>query len=236
LSLIMICRWSNAIAFTSSSCQRWHSSDARWRSGDWLPQRARGGHRVAGNVFVICMLTVSAVGAYVGFMKAEAASRNRNMDARLECVSGCFGSRSYQYFLGMEVARGRIAVKDQSPAGAYCSARPGTCACAALRDLGTTTFGAISLAYVLRMVYRYSFILPGSTAGLSCVVTGVERSFDTSILAIGIAGFLAYPSSLHEYVPKGRMGGTSFGVVAAGTLTKIGKRPVCPYSSPIGAA
>jgi hypothetical protein len=27
---------------------------------------------VAGNVFVICMLTVSAVGAYLGFVKAEA--------------------------------------------------------------------------------------------------------------------------------------------------------------------
>jgi hypothetical protein len=30
------------------------------------------GHRLAGNVFVICMLTVSAVGAYLGFMKSEA--------------------------------------------------------------------------------------------------------------------------------------------------------------------
>jgi uncharacterized membrane protein len=35
-------------------------------------QKGSRGHRAAGNMFVICMLTVSAIGSYLGFMKSEA--------------------------------------------------------------------------------------------------------------------------------------------------------------------
>lgn len=104
-----------------------------------LPKGSRG-HRLAGNVFVICMLAVSALGAYLGFMKSEAdnvlggifafylvatawaTARRREteiwaLDWSAPLVALAFAATNL--FWGVEVARGRIAVKDQSPAGAY---------------------------------------------------------------------------------------------------------------------
>lgn len=104
-----------------------------------FPKGSRG-HRLAGNVFVICMLTVSAVGAYLGFMKSEAdnvlggifgfylvaaawaTARRRETETWTLDWSAppvALAVAAINIFWGMEVARGRIAVKDQSPAGAY---------------------------------------------------------------------------------------------------------------------
>jgi hypothetical protein len=98
------------------------------------------GHRLAGNVFVLCMLTVSAIGSYLGYVRSEAdnvlggifafylvatawatARRRENeiwtFDWSAPPVALAFAA--INLFWGTQVARGRIAVKDQSPAGAY---------------------------------------------------------------------------------------------------------------------
>ena len=97
-------------------------------------------HRRAGNVFVICMLSVSAVGAYLGFMKSEAdnvlggifafylvvtawatARRGENETWKLDWGAPpvALAVAAINVIWGVEVARGHVAVKDQSPAGAY---------------------------------------------------------------------------------------------------------------------
>ena len=98
------------------------------------------GHRRAGNVFVICMLSVSAVGSYLGFMKSEmdnfmggifafylvatgwaTANRRENeawkLDWIMPAVAVTFAATNI--FWGIEASRGETAVKNQSPAGAY---------------------------------------------------------------------------------------------------------------------
>jgi uncharacterized membrane protein len=98
------------------------------------------GHRAAGNMFVICMLTVSAIGSYLGFMKSEAdnalggifafylvatawatARRGENETWRLDWIAPGVAVivAAINLTWGVEVARGQTAVKDQSPAGAY---------------------------------------------------------------------------------------------------------------------
>lgn len=97
-------------------------------------------HRRSGNLFVASMLTVSAVGAYLGFMKSEAdnllggifafylvatawatARRGEGDGWKLEwgapLIALTFGT--FNLIWGVEVARGQTAVKDQSPAGSY---------------------------------------------------------------------------------------------------------------------
>jgi len=98
------------------------------------------GHRRAGNVFVICMLSVSAIGSYLGFVKGEmdnftggifafylvatawATARQREnktwkLDWSAPPIALAFAAINFVW--GVEVARGQTAVKDQSHAGAY---------------------------------------------------------------------------------------------------------------------
>jgi hypothetical protein len=97
-------------------------------------------HRVAGGVFVICMLSVSAVGSYLGFMNSEAdnllggifafylvatawaTARRGEMETwKLDWSAPpvALAVSAVNILWGVEVARGQTAVKDQSPAGAY---------------------------------------------------------------------------------------------------------------------
>src|SRR5579862_6467809 len=111
------------------------------------------------------------------------------MDVRLECSAGCPGIRSYQSFLG-DTGCAR-SDRRKGPKSRRCvlflwylglvQRSRGPAHTVSRRDLGKVASGATHLAYVLRMVYRYGFLLPGSAAGLSRVVAGVDRSFDTSI-------------------------------------------------------
>jgi hypothetical protein len=98
------------------------------------------GHRKAGSVFVMCMLSVSAAGSYLGFIKSEmdnflggifafylvltgwaTARRGGNETWKLDwiapLVAVAFGVTNIIWRI--QVARGETAVKDQSPAGAY---------------------------------------------------------------------------------------------------------------------
>jgi len=100
------------------------------------------GHRGAGNVFVVCMLSVSAVGSYLGFMNSEAdnvlggifafylvatawatARRGETETWKLDWAAPLVALMvaAINIIWGVEVAGGRTAVKDQSPAGAYFS-------------------------------------------------------------------------------------------------------------------
>jgi hypothetical protein len=97
-------------------------------------------HRRSGNLFVASMLTVSAVGAYLGFRKSEAdnflggifafylvatawatARRGEGKGRKLEwgapLIAVTFAT--FNLVWGVEIARGQTAVKDQSPAGSY---------------------------------------------------------------------------------------------------------------------
>lgn len=97
-------------------------------------------HRRAGNVFVICMLIVSALGSYLGFMKGEmdnftggifafylvatawaTARRRENQTWKLEWIAPpiALAFAATNFVWGAEVARGQTAVKAQSPYGAY---------------------------------------------------------------------------------------------------------------------
>lgn len=98
------------------------------------------GHRRAGNVFAICMLSVSALGSYLGFMKGEmdnftggifafylvatawATAKQGESEAwKLGWIAPliALAFAAINFFWGVEAARGQTAVKNQSPAGAY---------------------------------------------------------------------------------------------------------------------
>jgi hypothetical protein len=98
------------------------------------------GHRRAGNLFVICMLTVSALGSYLGFMKGEmdnftggifalylvatawaTARRPENEIWKLDWIAPpiALAFAAINCVWGVGVARGQTVVKDQSHAGAY---------------------------------------------------------------------------------------------------------------------
>ena len=141
-------------------------------------------HRRSGNLFVASMLTVSAVGAYLGFMKSEAdnllggifafhlvatawttARRGEGDGWKLEWGAPLIALTfaTFNLIWGVEVARGQTAVKDQSPAVSYFFF--GTlallCAVGDVRRLvgpllSNTATGAASLADVLRLVRRGS--------------------------------------------------------------------------------
>jgi hypothetical protein len=97
-------------------------------------------HRRAGNVFVACMLTVSALGSYLGFMKGEmdnftggifafylvatawATTKHRQnetwkIDWIAPIVALAFAVTNYVW--GVQIAQGQMAVKNQSQAGSY---------------------------------------------------------------------------------------------------------------------
>ena len=97
-------------------------------------------HRRSGNLFVASMLTVSAIGAYLGFMKSEAdnllggifafylvatalatARQGEGNDWKLEWGAPLIALTfaTFNLIWGVEVARGQTAVTDQSPAGSY---------------------------------------------------------------------------------------------------------------------
>jgi uncharacterized membrane protein len=97
-------------------------------------------HRRAGNVFVICMLSVSALGSYLGFIKGEmdnftggifafylvatawaTAERGENEPRKLDWIAPliAFAFAAINFVWGVEVARGQTAVKNQSSVGAY---------------------------------------------------------------------------------------------------------------------
>ena len=98
------------------------------------------GHRRAGNVFVICMLSVSALGSYLGFMKGEidnftggifafylvgtawvTARRGEHKARKVEWIAPliALAFAATNFVWGVEVARGQTAVRNQSPVGAY---------------------------------------------------------------------------------------------------------------------
>src|SRR5260370_32048281 len=98
------------------------------------------GHRRAGNVFVICMLSVSALGSYLGFMKGEmdnftggifafylvstawaTAKRGENELWNLDWIAPtiALAFAAINFVWSVEVARGQTAVKNQSSARAY---------------------------------------------------------------------------------------------------------------------
>jgi hypothetical protein len=97
-------------------------------------------HRRAGNVFVICMLSVSALGSYLGFIKGEmdnftggifalylvatawaTAERGENEPRMLDWIAPpiALAFAAINFVWSVEVVRGRTAVKDQSSVGAY---------------------------------------------------------------------------------------------------------------------
>ena len=98
------------------------------------------GHRWAGTVFVICMLSVSAIGSYLGFIKGEmdnftggifafylvatAWATARQRENEIWKLNWCappiaLAFAAANFVWGVEVAGGHTAVKNQSPAGAY---------------------------------------------------------------------------------------------------------------------
>jgi hypothetical protein len=98
------------------------------------------GHRVAGNVFVICMLSVSALGACLAFRTSEAdnvlggiftfylvatawatARRGETEMRKLDWGAPPVALAVATIFViwGIEVARGQMAVRDHSSAGSY---------------------------------------------------------------------------------------------------------------------
>jgi uncharacterized membrane protein len=98
------------------------------------------GHRMAGNVFVICMLSVSGLGAYLAFRKSEAdnvlggiftfylvatawatARRGEAESWKLEWTTPpvALAVAAAWFFWGVEVTCGRMAVEGQSSAGGY---------------------------------------------------------------------------------------------------------------------
>lgn len=98
------------------------------------------GHRRAGNVFVICMLSVSALGSYLGFMKGEidnftggifafylvatawaTAKRGENESRKLDWIAPpiALAFAAINFVWGVEVVRAQTAVKNQSSVGAY---------------------------------------------------------------------------------------------------------------------
>jgi hypothetical protein len=97
-------------------------------------------HRRAGNVFVICMLSVSALGSYLGFIKGEmdnftggifafylvatawaTARGGENELGKLNWIAPliALAFAAINFVWGVEVARGLTAVKNQSSVGAY---------------------------------------------------------------------------------------------------------------------
>jgi hypothetical protein len=95
---------------------------------------------MAGNVFVICMLSVSGLGAYLAFRKSEAdnvlggiftfylvatawatARRGEAESWKLEWTTPpvALAVAAAWFFWGVEVTRGRMAVEGQSSAGGY---------------------------------------------------------------------------------------------------------------------
>src|SRR5579871_5972560 len=97
------------------------------------------GHRRAGNVFVICMLTVSLLGSYLGFMNGEmdnftggifafylvatawATVKAENEFRKLNWIAPpvALAFAGINFIWGAEAARGLTAVKNQSPTGSY---------------------------------------------------------------------------------------------------------------------
>lgn len=97
-------------------------------------------HRMAGNVFVICMLTVSAVGAWLAFRGSEAdnvlggiftfyfvatawatVKRGEAEIGKLDWAAPpvALVVAALWFFWGVEVTRGRMSVTGQSSAGGY---------------------------------------------------------------------------------------------------------------------
>lgn len=96
-------------------------------------------HRRWGNLFVASMLTVSVVGAYLGLMKSEADNflggifafylvatawatargegKGRKFEWGAPLIAVTFAT--FNLIWGGVIARGQMAVKDQSPAGSY---------------------------------------------------------------------------------------------------------------------
>ena len=201
------------------------------------------GHRRAGNVFVICMLSVSAIGSYLGFVKGEmdnftggifafylvatawATARQREnktwkLDWSAPPIALAFAAINFVW--GVEVARGQTVVKDQSQAGALlflrrsgpANSRWGRARAAVRWAFWHATSRSTSVAYVLWVVYRYNFLLPRSAAGISCMVAGIIRSCGISFSAVVIPDLLVYPSSPDKHVPKS-VGGSWLGTITA---------------------
>ena len=97
-------------------------------------------HRTAGNMFVICMLTVSAAGAWLAFRKSEADNvlggifafylvatawaTARRGEAEIWSLDWtnppvALAVAAIWFVWGIEVTRGRMAVEGQSSAGGY---------------------------------------------------------------------------------------------------------------------
>jgi Predicted membrane protein (DUF2306) len=199
-------------------------------------------HRTTGNMFVICMLIVSAVGAWLAFKKSEAdnvlggiftfyliatawttARRGEAEIWNLDWATppGCTGCGSNLVFLGNRGnawPNGRRGSKfRRGVLFLRCLGpvvRGGGCAHApAWRGFWETTSLATSLAHVLWMVCRYDLLLPWSAAGISPLVAGINRACGASVLAIATFGFLGCPGSLYKRVPK-RMGAKWPGPIA----------------------
>jgi uncharacterized membrane protein len=192
------------------------------------------GHRVAGSVFVISMLSVSSAGAWLAFRKSEADNvlggiftfyliatawaTTRHGEAKiwkLDWIAppAALAIAALWFVWGVEVTRGRMAVGQGSSAGGVLLLRcpgpvmrgRGYAHAAARRDIRETTPYATSLAHVLWVVYRYDLLLSWSAAGISPLVAGINRACDISVFAIALYDFLACPDSLYKHLPK-RMG------------------------------
>jgi uncharacterized membrane protein len=208
------------------------------------------GHRMAGNVFVICMLSVSGLGAYLAFRKSEAdnvlggiftfylvatawatARRGEAESWKLEWTTppGCIGGGGRLVFLGSRGnawpngGRGpkfRRWILFLRCLGPVVRGR-GRAHAAARAPFRRAAFSAASLAYVLRLVYRDNLLLPRAAAGVSHVAAEIARSCRIGFPSIAISDLLVYPSSLHQDLPK-RMVGTWLGPIAV--LTS-GRKP-----------
>ena len=188
-------------------------------------------HVLAGKVFVIAMLTLGASAVYLALMKhqmgnvlggtfafylvATAWATARRGDGE----TGIFDWAAMLIpllvgiallILGIAVVYGHARSPKGVPIGMYfvmgsvmlLAAAGGHPHAGARRRLRCQAHRAPSLAHVLWAVHRHRVLLPGTATGLPRLVTRIKRTFCPGPLAVGIADFLAIPSSLHECIQE----------------------------------
>src|SRR5437867_2352789 len=164
-------------------------------------------HGIAGNVFVISMMSMSTAAAYLALMKhqmnnvfggvlafylvttAWATARRRDgqtgifdWGALLFALAVGAGIITY----GFEVANSSTGSKDGVPAGMYFF-------------LGSSN-RATPLSHVLFAVHRHGLLFPGTATSISPLVTQNKRTFSAGYPATDIADLLAVSRFVHKYV------------------------------------
>ena len=193
-------------------------------------------HGLAGNVFVISMLCLSASGVYLAIMKSQpgnilggtltfylvttawVTARRRERRARnfrLGCATGCPGGRSVAGDLGIEAAISPTGLKYAYPPGPYffmgsvalLAATGDVRMLGARRYFRYTTHCAASLAHVLRAIHRRRVHIPGAATNLPRDTAQNRYSCSPEFLAAAVNDFLANPGSVRKCVQEEKPGG-----------------------------